>query len=68
MSIHTGHENKQHEYVTPLDYDQQERLKLEEERVNRATSRQIPVVKKHVVVDRGIQILPRYHLRFFNFE
>lgn len=52
--IHCGHENKQHEYVSPLDYDQQERLKLEEDRVTRATSRQFSVVKKHVAVERGI--------------
>ena len=53
MSHQVGHENANHEYVSPLDYDQGERMRLEEDRLGRATSRGIPVVKKHYEIQRA---------------
>jgi hypothetical protein len=48
-----GHETRNHEYVSPMDYDEAEKMRLEQERLSKATSRQIPVRTKHVEIPRS---------------
>jgi hypothetical protein len=56
MSHHyqVGHENKSHEYISPMDYDETEKMRLEQDRLTKATSRQIPVRTKQVEIPRSV--------------